>query len=206
MKEEYSKNMEDKILEVAKTLFIKQGFDKTTTGQIASIAGCNQALVHYYYRTKDNLFERIIEKRLKDSLPVILLCFEVSGTFEEKINNLINSHFDFLLENFDFIHFVYKEATSDLGRLIKLIGKNVNFPIDIILQLDKELKEEIKKGNILEISVMELLITIATLNGGFFLTLPIIRKILNYSDEQIDVLVKERKKEITQTIFARLKP
>ena len=58
------KSMEFQILEAAEKLFLKQGYVKTSIGQIAKLAGCNQALVHYYYRTKDNLFEKIFEEKV----------------------------------------------------------------------------------------------------------------------------------------------
>ena len=58
-------NTEAAILEAAEKLFMEQGFASTTTMQIAKRAGCNQALVHYYFRTKDNLFEKIFEEKVR---------------------------------------------------------------------------------------------------------------------------------------------
>ena len=55
------KNMEKAILEAAETLFLEKGFDATSTTQIAKAVGCNQALIHYYFRTKENLFDTIFE-------------------------------------------------------------------------------------------------------------------------------------------------
>ena len=54
-------NMERAILESATELFLRKGFNATSTTEIARNAGCNQALVHYYYRTKERLFEAIFE-------------------------------------------------------------------------------------------------------------------------------------------------
>ena len=56
-------SMEKLILEAAEKLFLEKGFDLTSTTQIAKEAGCNQALVHYYFRTKDNLFNMIFESK-----------------------------------------------------------------------------------------------------------------------------------------------
>ena len=58
-------NTELAILKAAEELFLEQGFEQTTTKQIAQRAGCNQALLHYYYRTKDNLFVQIFEEKVK---------------------------------------------------------------------------------------------------------------------------------------------
>ena len=62
-------NTELAILKAAEELFLEQGFEQTTTKQIAQRAGCNQALLHYYYRTKDNLFVQIFEEKVKFIAP-----------------------------------------------------------------------------------------------------------------------------------------
>ena len=49
-------NMEQQILQCAEELFLEKGFSLVSTTDIAKKAGCNQALVHYYFRTKENLF------------------------------------------------------------------------------------------------------------------------------------------------------
>ena len=59
------KSMEEAILETAERLFLENGYASTSTTQIAKEVGCNQALVHYYFRTKENLFNTIFEKKFK---------------------------------------------------------------------------------------------------------------------------------------------
>ena len=58
-------NMEMRIREVAQQLFFKQGYAATSTIQIAKEVGCTQALVHYYYRTKENLSARFSWSRFR---------------------------------------------------------------------------------------------------------------------------------------------
>ena len=54
---------EQLILKVAERLFLEKGFAMTSTTEIAKEVGCNQALIHYYFRTKDNLFNVIFENK-----------------------------------------------------------------------------------------------------------------------------------------------
>jgi TetR/AcrR family transcriptional regulator len=54
---------EQAILEAAEKLFLEKGFAMTSTTEIAREAGCNQALVHYYFRTKAKLFDSVFEKK-----------------------------------------------------------------------------------------------------------------------------------------------
>ena len=58
------------ISKAAEKLFLEKGFASTSTTEIAKEAGCNQALVHYYYRKKDLLFTAIFEKKMKTNLPL----------------------------------------------------------------------------------------------------------------------------------------
>jgi AcrR family transcriptional regulator len=89
-------NMEKTILEAAEKLFLEKGFAMVSTTQIAKVAGCNQALVHYYFRTKDRLFEAIFAEKLKTFFSVIFQPQDESLTFEEKLKKYIGAHFDIL--------------------------------------------------------------------------------------------------------------
>ena len=64
-------SMELRIREVAQQLFFEQGYAATSTTQIAKEVGCTQALVHYYYRTKENLFRQIFLEQVLAALNVI---------------------------------------------------------------------------------------------------------------------------------------
>jgi AcrR family transcriptional regulator len=200
------KNMEVLILEAAETLFIEQGLTATTTSQIAKLAGCNQALVHYYYRTKEKLFEQVFEKKIRETFSKLTLNFDTLGSFQEKICTLIERHFDFLSQNSKLVAFLYNEVKTNPKIFQSLIGKIAFLPMETMQQIDKELKEEIKKGTVAEISGMELLQNAVTLNVGFILLLPIFKTFTNFSDEQINALVKNRKEEVIRTLLARLKP
>ena len=61
-------SMEQAILEEAEKLFLEKGFALTSTTEIAKRVGCNQALVHYYFRTKDNLFNTIFRTKIQSLL------------------------------------------------------------------------------------------------------------------------------------------
>jgi AcrR family transcriptional regulator len=206
MTDETQKNMEDKILEAAEILFLEQGLNATTTGQIAKLAGCNQALIHYYYRTKEKLFEQVFEKKIRVTFSNLTLNFNTLGSFQDKICILVERHFDFLSQNPKLVTFLYNEIKTNPKIFQSLIGKIAVLPMETMQQIDKELKEEIKKGTVAEISGMELLQNVVSLNVGFILLLPMLKMVANFSDEQLDTLLKNRKEEIIRIILARLKP
>jgi len=199
------KNMEFKILEAAEKLFLEQGFAKTSTGQIAKLAGCNQALVHYYYRTKDNLFDKIFEEKIRFITSNFLSVDSIGLTLEKKIEKMVGMHFDFLMQNPKIPAFILNEISSNPDRLQSLIEKLQQYPKSVLLQLNSDLEKEVEKGTIRPISGVDLLLTVISLNIAPFLINPILQKALNLSNEDIALALEHRKKETIDIVLSRLK-
>ena len=66
MKEETS-NTEQSILKAAEKEFLKKGFSGSKTTEIAKEAGVTHAMLHYYFRTKENLFNKVFEEKSESS-------------------------------------------------------------------------------------------------------------------------------------------
>jgi AcrR family transcriptional regulator len=199
------KNMEKRILKAAEALFLRQSFAKTTTGQIAKLAGCNQALVHYYYRTKDNLFDKIFEEKARLLFSNLLNAEITNMTFEEKIRTMVGVHFDFLRQNPRLVSFILNEVMLDSVRLQSLVDKLQQYPKSIFIQLEPQLTAEIEKGKIRPISAMDLMLTIVSLNLAPFLILPVIQKATDLPDTALDGILEQRKQEVIETVLSRIK-
>lgn len=52
---------EDKIFRTAYNIFLLYGFHGTTLQQIASEAKVNKSVIHYYFRSKERLYIKIVE-------------------------------------------------------------------------------------------------------------------------------------------------
>lgn len=199
------KNMELQILEAAENLFLEQGFTKTTTGQIAKEVGCNQALVHYYYRTKDNLFDKIFEEKVRLVLSNLTTIHSVGISFEEKLVRMIGLHFDFLAQNPRLVSFIFNEASTNITRLTDLVEKLGQYPRPFFTQMEAELKHEIDNGTFRPISSIDLMLTIISLNVTPFLLRPIFQKAMKLSDAAYQQLLEQRKRENIEIILMRLK-
>jgi AcrR family transcriptional regulator len=198
-------NMEERILNAAEELFLKQSLAKTTTGQIAKLAGCNQALVHYYYRTKENLFDKIFEEKAQLLFTNILKVESPELPFEEKVREMVSAHFDFLRQNPRLIPFVLNEIMLDPVRFHSLVAKFQQYPISVLNQIEPLLKAEIEKGKIRPISAMDLILTVVSLNVTPFLIMPVMQKITGWPETAMDGLLEQRKQEIIETVLARLR-
>lgn len=199
-------NMEQAILEAATKLFLEKGFKATSTTEIAKVVGCNQALVHYYYRTKDRLFDAIFEKKMKVFFGSLLKISHEDLPFEEKLTKRIESHFDAIKEDPKLPLFFFNEISTNPKRLETLKSILGDLPQLVLAQMQKELKDEIDKGNIRHITVYDLMMTIVSLNIIVFLAEPMFKTITKISDEQFKQLQERRKQENVHIILTSLKP
>lgn len=199
-------NMELKILESAEKLFLEQGFLKTTTGQIAQLAGCNQALVHYYYRTKEQLFERVYEQKIQLLFSNFIAEVETCDSFEESITRMVRMHFRFLKENPMLPSFLLNECLHNpLERMSALKARLSVLIPTVKRRLEETLNREIAAGNIRPISVLDLLFSIISLNVMPFLVMPLFQTLSGSSDEEMQTLLAHREEETVNLILARLK-
>lgn len=199
-------NMEQAILEAATKLFLEKGFKATSTTEIAKVVGCNQALVHYYYRTKDRLFDAIFEKKMKIFFGSLLKISHEDLPFEEKLTKRIESHFDAIKEDPKLPLFFFNEISANPARLETLKSILGDLPQVVLAQMQKELQDEIDKGNIRHMTVYDLMMTIVSLNIIVFLAEPMFKIITKISDEQFKRLQESRKQENVNIILKSLKP
>ncbi|WP_300796240.1 TetR/AcrR family transcriptional regulator [uncultured Bacteroides sp.] len=199
-------NMEQKILEAAEKLFMEQGFASTTTAKIAKEAGCNQALVHYYYRTKELLFERIYKEKMQLMVNSITNINTSGSTFEEKVVGVINAHWDFLTKNPLIVWFALRENLNGSTALVNLFMKEIRpKAVDAFSKLEKDLNTEIEKGNISPITIYDLLLTIISLDIAHFVIQPFYQMIVGDGETSVKHILDNRKEEVIKTVLARLK-
>lgn len=90
---------EQKILDAAKKIFEASGYAGARMQHIADEAGISKASLHYYFRSKEKLFERIFHETMEEFMKVLLLWSEDSEDWELKIRTFITEFFKFLRTN-----------------------------------------------------------------------------------------------------------
>jgi len=199
-------NMEDAILSAATQLVLEKGFKATSTTEIAKKVGCNQALVHYYYRTKDRLFDAIFEKKVKSFISTLIKVDNEDIPFKVKLTRMIESHFEAIMEDPKLPLFIFNEINSNPIRLKQLRDKLDELPDSLFIQMKTDLDAEIEVGNIRRITIYDLLLSIVSLNIMVFILEPMFKTITRISDEDFIKLRERRKKENVHVILNSLKP
>jgi AcrR family transcriptional regulator len=110
---------EEKIMEAARTVFMKKGYGATRTRDIAEEAGINLALLNYYFRSKEKLFELVMMEKFRKFFGVIFpILNEESTSLEEKIGLIVNNYIDMLLNHPDLPIFVLSEIRNNPERFV----------------------------------------------------------------------------------------
>ena len=206
MAQDRDTNNEQSILETAERLFLEKGFAMTSTTEIAKEVGCNQAMVHYYFRTKERLFEAIFEKKIKEFIGPFLQDYNDDIPFEERLKQLIEGHFDLIKENPKIPFLFFNELLTNPSRLESLKNKISELPQSILFKIGKDLQAEIEKGTIRPINTIDLLISILSLNVTIFLITPIIKNIGDVSETEYNKIIENRKRENVLIIMRSLRP
>jgi AcrR family transcriptional regulator len=202
---EYS--MEQSILETAERLFLEKGFALTSTTEIAKVVGCNQALVHYYFRTKDNLFNTIFEQKFRMLFEYLYASQSSENIpFSEKVRHAVESHFDLLTKNPKLPLLVATELSRLPENLQNLRAKLQAVPFELFTKLNNELQQEIVEGRARKVELMDIIISMVTLNAGLFMLLPIASSIMQLDEEQTKDLLAHRREENVQVILNYIKP
>ena len=87
---------EDKIFAAAEKIFLRDGYAGSRMQDIADLAGINKALLHYYFRSKDKLFERIFDKKAGVMFPAMEELFEIEMPFTDLLCIYVEKYMELL--------------------------------------------------------------------------------------------------------------
>ena len=204
MEKTNTRNKKQQILNAAEFEFLTNGYEATKTTQIAKRAGVTHAMLHYYYQSKENLFNKIFEDKIEIlKAPIVALAQNKDIDLRDRIRKIIELHFDFLKTYPDLPHFLINEMRSN-PQLIKILREKVGDTLrETFATIQTEIDEYVAKGIMKPISAFDLFLDIVSLNVFTFISLPIFRHIA-YDKEREQQLIENRKKEIIQTINHRI--
>ena len=200
---ENDKQTEEKIFEAATDVFIEKGMDGARMQDIADHAGINKALLHYYYRTKDRLFNAVFEKIAGQMFKKFAPVFDENISLEEKIRFFFKEHITFLQKNPRLPGFLLNEINHNPARIKKLIQQiDVN---KLWMTLEAQHKDELKKYNITRETMPQLMSSIAAISVFPFAARGILEVIFEKMNINFNDYMEERKEYAADFVIKAIK-
>ena len=171
---ERNQNIEKRILWVAERLFLEKGFSGTSTTEIAKTVGCNQALIHYYFRTKEKLFWDVFSPKVEHVVEYLDAPLDESIDFIERIRNVIDFYFGILELDERLAPFIVNELIMNPGRWDKFRDRYLRNESrsTAFNRFENMVEEEIAAGRIRQIRALDLLMNIMSLTISVFIVAP----------------------------------
>jgi TetR/AcrR family transcriptional regulator len=186
------------IKEKAKILFFQKGFLNATTQEIADEAGINRALIHYYFRSREQMLETLLDETLQEKKDRVRSILTSNLPFKEKIANYIGMVVDYGLKYPYLDNFIINEIARRPEKVRLFCARDPFKSSDLIRS---ELDKEVKKGRIAAVSAEHFMVNLISLCNYPLLAKSVIQTIHGLSDTAYRKFLVERKRIIFHTIF-----
>ena len=205
-KETVKTDTESRILQAAEEEFLLKGLEGARTTAIAERAGVTHAMLHYYFRTKNMLFERIIEEKMLNAGNIIQAVFVLGDMpLMERVKRGVEQHFDFIAANPNLPRFVIQEIYSHPERHEIMRSQVLTITKDWLCDLQRHIDESAATKATEWIDARMLLLDIVSLNLFAFIGYPFVSLMFDGLVTDKKVFFEKRKAENVELIMRRLK-
>lgn len=195
------KSTEQKILDAAKKVFHKKGMAGARMQEVADSAGINKALLHYYFRNKQQLFEGVFLEALSTNFPAIWQVLGSELPLFEKIETFVGRYIDVISKDPFIPSFIVSELQRDPERLLQMLRDKLPSKEAFNYQVQAAMKE----GLIYPTDPQHLLVDMLSLCVYPFLAKPMIMSVGKMDQAAYDAFIQERKQHIPALLLCGIK-
>lgn len=196
---------EELILQAAEKEFLEKGYSGAKTTAIAEAAGVTHAMFHYYFRTKDKLFEKIVAEKMGQLKELMFAAIgNPDRPLKERIIQGVEDHFDFIAANPMLPRFLFNELYLNRDRIENAKSSIIAMASQCIGDLQSAIDNEAAQGDCRQADARMVLLDIISLNIFPFIVEPVLNGILASTNESFESLLEKRKKENVKTILGKL--
>lgn len=202
MAKEKNSTTEAQILWAAKAVFQQKGLDGARMQEIADEAGINKAMLHYYFKSKQSLFEAVFENAFMLLAPQMNKILNDDSSIEDKIRNFTSSYISFVSVHPYIPNFVIQEMNRNPDFIIKIKTK---LGLPTIEKFKKQVATEVENGILKPTSAEQLFVNLLSLSVFPFIGANLIKTMLNASESDYNQLIEARKTEVANFIIHAIK-
>lgn len=192
-------NTESRILQAAEEVFVRDGYDGARMQDIADKAGINKALLHYYFRSKDGLFEKVLLSKYAQFWPKVEHLLTSDLRLIDCFEQIVEIYYDLLEANPMLPFFIITASHRD-----------ARFILDIKNELPRltfrKIQEAIDSGEVRPVNPAQFILSFMGMCVFPYLSRPMWTAILDVNDEAFRGFMRERRAEIKIYVRAMLTP
>lgn len=188
---------EEKIKQAATKVFMEKGFDGTTTRDIATEANINLALLNYYFRNKQKLFDSVFDEIIQFYFEGINTALSQPIPIKEKIMALIHNDFRMLRQSPDMIFFILNEMRRNPSRFVPNISRSM-------AQFEEQLAEAQQAGIVQLISVSHLMGILSANTQFIYISKGMYMNVWHQTENEFNAFVLEHEKLVSDMIISYL--
>jgi AcrR family transcriptional regulator len=196
-------NTENIILAAASEVFQRKGLSGARMDEIARAANVNKALLHYYFRNKESLFQKVFIKAFGQFFKKVMGLFESDLPLDAKIYKAVDLYSNMLLHNKDLPLFIMGGMRDNPVLLAEIMKGHQG---EAFSKLSMQLEEAYEKGFIKKISVHEFFMNLASLVIFPFIARPLVKEMFELEEESFDKMILDRRKKVPGMIIEMLRP
>lgn len=193
---------EEQILEAAKQVFQEQGFAGARMQEIADRAEINKSMLHYYFRSKDKLFQQVFQDSISQFFPEIFQVLNADLALVPKIEKLVETYYNMFQRQPHLPRFIIHEMNQHPDRFKDFI---TSLEMEIPAKFVKQIQAEIEAGQMKKIEPQDFIINTIGLCVFPVIARPMIETVFRMDDEQYQQFLEKRKKELPKFILNAVK-
>jgi AcrR family transcriptional regulator len=201
---------ERRILDAARTVFIRRGTAGARMQEIAAEAGVNQALLHYYFRSKERLAEAVFREAAARLVPTALATLASELPLHEKVERFVHHYIDTVREHPYIPGYILAELHQHPERVAALPAAMGLDPQRmrgaLFATLDAQLREGAAAGTLRPMTPRQFMVNLLSLVVFPFAARPLVRVLLGLDDAGFERFLDERRRELPAYILAALRP
>jgi len=198
-----AKDTEKAILIAAQQHFVQKGYVATRMEDIAAAADINKAMLHYYFRTKEKLFEEIVNQTLNTLIPRIAQAMDSEGTVLEKLEKVVDTYVSTLIEYPSIPFFIMSELSQKREHFVGELKKRAHL-LPAVPAFIAQMQQEMAVGKIRTFDPLHLFLSVVGMCVFPFMAKPLFCNVMDIPEAGFDYLMQARAAEVKRFLQAAL--
>ncbi len=202
---------ETRILAAAKNVFIRRGTSGARMQEIADEAGVNQALLHYYFRSKERLSEAVFREVAGPMFPAIIEFVGADIPVGEKIDRIVDTYLTTMSRAPFLPGYIISELHHHPGRIQQLLSDITGADMNNALRpafnkLERQLAAEARAGRMRRINAQQFFVNLISLCVFPFAARPMLSAALGFDDAGFAEFIEQRRKDLPLYVRSAIQP